>query len=392
MRRRSAAAAAVAAAVVLGTASTSAARVEPGDLLAFTGWVGQGDGQSLLTVDTATGRVREVAPGGIGSLTWTVDGQRLVWTGYDERRDGRSTLYSSRPDGSDRRTLMTGSDVSAPAAAPDGSLAVVRAEVRANPDCAVTAPLPRAEIVVLDPQGRERVLRSVPSTAFDLVFSPDGSVLLWRAYGPDGCAPQEQQVHLTDVAGGATRQVTGDARNSGWPTFSGDGGTVVTARSDELGQDLVRTDVASATSVRLRTPDFAESLPVFSPDGTRLAMVRTPGVPEQGIVFRPSGPPRIVVTDASGRLLQDLGPAPVVVEHLAWSPDGTSLALDGYTSVPACEGCDYGSADPAVWTVPLDGRGPRLLTTAGGFAGAGLAFRPVVPDPPVVERRLRQVR
>ncbi|NAZ74680.1 hypothetical protein GTQ99_04475 [Kineococcus sp. T13] len=236
----------------------------------------------------------------------------------------------------------------------------------------------------------------------EMVFSPDGSLLAWRAFPGDPCGGGvDSQLFLTDLTAPAstpavTRQVTGDAQRSGWPTFStsssGSGTHVVSARSDEFGEDLVLTDVASATSRRLRTPTFAETLPVSSPDGTQLAMVRTPGVPEQGVVFRPTGTPHVVITDPGGRLLHDLGPAPVRVEHLAWAPDSASLALDGFTSVPACEGCDYGSADPAVWSIPLEGGAPVQLSTAGGFASTGLAFQPTFPNPPLIERRTRQLR
>ena len=76
-------------------------------------------------------------------------------------------------------------------------------------------------------------------------------------------------------------------------------------------------------------------------------------------------------------------------EHLARAPDGASPALDGFTSVPACAGCDYGSADAALWSIPLDGCAPVHLSTAGGFASAGLAFQPTFPDPPLIEVETR---
>ena len=74
-------------------------------------------------------------------------------------------------------------------------------------------------------------------------------------------------------------------------------------------------------------------------------------------------------------------PAPVRVEQLTWSPDGASLVLTGSTSVPACAGCDHGSADPVLRSTRLEGSAPAQLRTAGGFAGAGVAFPPTSPDP-----------
>ncbi|WP_158257245.1 PD40 domain-containing protein [Kineococcus xinjiangensis] len=349
----------------------------------------------MLAVDTTNGRVRTIAPGGgvVSALTWTPDGHRVVWIGPDARRDGGAVLSSARPDGSQRHTLLEGFDLRALATAPDGTLAVVRADIPDNVDCATKPPVPRAEIVLIAPDGGVRSLREVPVVTPWLLFSPDGSLLLWHGASGDPCGDvRESQVFLTDLADGRTRQVSGEAQGTGWASFSKGGSTVIVAKSDGLGQDLVRIDVASATSVRLRTPDFAESFPVFSPDGTKLAMIRTPGVPEEGRIFRPTGAPRIVIADAGGRLLQDLGPAPVEVEHLAWAPDGAYLALGGFTSVPACPGCDYGSADPGLWKIPLDGRAPSQLTTAGGFANAGLAFQPTIPTSPVIDRQARQPR
>jgi len=367
-----------------------------GPLLAFTGWMNTDTEQSLLTLNTASHEVEPVARGGgIGALTWSRDGQRLLWIGYDGRQDGSSTLYSAHPDGSQRQTLMTGYDIRAVTAGPDGTVAVARAGITTNVDCATNPPTPPAELVLIDPSsgGPVRTLTPAQVVTNELVFSPDDSVLLWRAIPGNPCGGGGwPQLFLTDLATGATRQVAGDAQSSGWASFSAGGTTVISAKSDGQGQDLVRTDVASATSTRLRTPTFAETLPTFSPDGTKLAMIRTPGVPEQGVIFRPSGKPRVVVTDAEGRLLRDLGEAPVSAEHLTWSPDGTFLALDGFTSVPACEGCDYGSADPAIWALPVDGSAPTQLSTAGGFAGSGLAFQPTFPDPPLIERRARQLR
>ena len=74
------------------------------------------------------------------------------------------------------------------------------------------------------------------------------------------------------------------------------------------------------------------------------------------------------------------------------APDGAELALNGFTSVPACAGCDDGSADPAVWNIPLQGSAPVQLSTTGGFASARLAFQPTFPEPPPIERRTRQLR
>ncbi|NAZ78398.1 hypothetical protein GTQ99_23745, partial [Kineococcus sp. T13] len=122
---------------------TTAASTAPGGgrLLAFTGWLEDDHEQSLLTIDTTTRQVHPVARGGgVGALTWSADGRRLVWIGYDGHQDGSSTLYSARPDGSERRTLMSGHDIRSIAAAPDGTLAIARAGIPTSIDCATHPP------------------------------------------------------------------------------------------------------------------------------------------------------------------------------------------------------------------------------------------------------------
>ena len=165
-----------------------------------------------------------------GALTWTSDGQRLVRIGYDDRQDGGDTtpdggssLYSARPDGSDRRTPMSGYDLRAIAAAPDGTLAIARAGIPASIDCATHPPVPHAEIVLLAPDGRVRVLTQAPVSTAEMVFSPDGTVLAWRAFpGDPRGGGVDSQLFLTDLttAPATTQQVAGDARRSGWPSFS----------------------------------------------------------------------------------------------------------------------------------------------------------------------------
>ncbi|WP_432519107.1 hypothetical protein [Kineococcus sp. SYSU DK006] len=64
--------------------------------------------------------------------------------------------------------------------------------------------------------------------------------------------------------------------------------------------------------------------------------------------------------------------------------------------MPACAGCDDGSADgsadAALWSNPAGWQRPVQLNTAGGFASAGLALQPTFPDPPLIQRRTRQLR
>lgn len=379
------------AALVL-TPLPATARV-PGHELAFTGWVGDDVRQRLLVLDTATQEPRTVAPGGIADLVWSADGSRLAWIGFQEPTgsvvDTATTLYSARPDGTGRRTLFAGSSLGDVAAAPDGSFAVARSDVREIVDCSTHPPVPAADITLVSPEGRTRRLTPTPVGTYDLQFSRDGRDLVWSSSDGDPCGSTGwPHLNLTDVDTGATRVVTG-ARSLQSPTFSGDGRTVIASTSDEFGQDLVRVDVGTAAAQRVETPGFAEEHPVVSPSGDAVAVVRTAVVPDPGTYFRPTEDPHVVVLDLRGNLLQDLGQVHLGVDRLAWSSDGSTVAVAGDNFVPSEPGSDVGSADPAIWSFSVTGGRPVRLSSTAGFASAGLAFRPTFPDPPTIERRTR---
>jgi hypothetical protein len=396
MHLRSALAASLAAATLLVTALAAPAAgppPDPGFLAAFTGFYGDDVDESLMTVETDTGTVRQVVAEWATAPTWSADGERLLWLGPAPDVEGTSWLFGARPDGSDRRTVLGGTDVRSVAVAPDGTIAVVRVDGPPVTDCALNPPPRPASVVLLRPDGGTRDLGAVSEMAVGVAFTPDGTRLLWRSSGGGQCGGGgDYQVFVTDLATGTTRQVSGESQRAGWFSFAADGRTVLSAKSDGLGQDLVRIDLDTATSQRLRTENFAESLPAASPDGTRFAIVRTPGRPDPGWIFVSTGPPHVVVVDAEGRELQDLGEVPVSPDELLWAPDASYVLVSGADFVPACPGCDYGGADGGVFRVPLDGSEPTEITDAGSWWFSEFTFQPVFPDPPVVERGTRQLR
>jgi len=393
VRLRSLLAGGLAALTVLATTTSARAEQDGGFLAAFTGFYGTDVDTSLMTVETDTGTVHQVVAEPASSPAWSADGERLLWLGPSPDDEYVSWLFSARPDGSDRRTVVADADVRSFAIAPDGTIAVLRSQGPPILDCALD-PAPRpTSVVLLHPGGGSRALAAVSETTYGLTFTPDGSRALWRSGGGTQCGGGgDSQVVVADVATGATRQVSGESQRAGWFSFAADGRTVLAAKSDGLGQDLVRIDLESATSQRVRTENFAESLPAASPDGTRFAIVRTPGHPEQGAIFVSTGPSHVVVVDAEGRELQDLGEVPVSPEQLLWAPDSSYVLVSGADFVPDCPGCDYGGADGGVFRVPLDGSTPSEITDAGSWWFSGFTFRPVFPAAPALERGRRQVR
>ncbi|WP_432545411.1 TolB family protein [Kineococcus sp. SYSU DK004] len=354
--------------------------------MAFTGHTPGTGGAVLLAVDTATREQREVAPEGASELAWSPDGERLAWIGWDDVTGGGTARVAGLDD--EVSDLPGGGDVRGLAWAGDGTLALLRRPAAGGlpeQDCAFpdARRAIRLEVVLRSTDGSERVLTTAAPTARELTWSPDARTLLWTESGPDVCTGVDSQVFLADVGSGAVRQVSGESQRAGGAQFTPDSRTVVLSKSDGLGADLVLVDVASATSRRLLTPGVFELRHALSPDGTRVAVERWAEEDRES---------RIVLLDLEAHVVRDVAPAFDLTDAIAWSPDGTFLAVAGSITTPWCEGpsCDVAGADPAVWRVGLDGR-VDVLSEDGSLGTDQLAFAPWWPAGPSAQRRERLV-
>lgn len=110
-------------------------------------------------------------------------------------------------------------------------------------------------------------------------FSPDDSKIVWRRFNPDG---NSAEIWTMDVDGSNQRQLTADAMVSWGPYFHPSGDYIIYS-SNVLGHanfELFMIDVAGQRPpVRVSNTAGTDILPVFSPDGKRLAWstTRTPG-------------------------------------------------------------------------------------------------------------------
>src|SRR5262249_27103366 len=90
--------------------------------------------------------------------------------------------------------------------------------------------------------------------------------------------------------------------------------------------------------------------PLFSPDGTTIAFVRSYATHQS-----------LMLIGADGRHLRTLVPN-VVAQHIGWAPDGRSLVYD---------------ADPNIWRVDLDDPTPyRLTDESTDESTADLSWQP----------------
>jgi Tol biopolymer transport system component len=109
-------------------------------------------------------------------------------------------------------------------------------------------------------------------------FSPDNSKIVWRRFNPDG---NSAEVWTMNVDGSNQRQLTADGMVD-WGPYYHPSGEYIIYSSNLLGHanfELFMIDpLGSKPPVRVTNTEGTDILPVFSPDGNRLAWstTRTP--------------------------------------------------------------------------------------------------------------------
>jgi dipeptidyl aminopeptidase/acylaminoacyl peptidase len=97
--------------------------------------------------------------------------------------------------------------------------------------------------------------------------SPDGDVIAYQREGSGG----KNELKLAAAAGGGSRTILTDLRDSFYLTFSPDSKLIAAVRGPELGKrKLVLIDVVSGTILRTVASGYFSGIS-FSPDGTELA-------------------------------------------------------------------------------------------------------------------------
>jgi eukaryotic-like serine/threonine-protein kinase len=240
-----------------------------------------------------------------------------------------------------------------------------------------------AELTWVSP--RQLTTESAPH--LEPALSPDGRTVAFT--GKEGGA---SRVWLADVQTGENVRLTRDARDERSPAWYPDGSAVAFVADHDGHPAVWKAPRVPGGSSMLVIADAED--PAISPDGTRLAFVRSNHL----------GQPRIAVTslpDANdARFLTGDGPEFGTWEHRdpAWSPDGRRICYRGQrdlfiVTVPATglgalsklTKDDARDEDPvwspdgmfvlfsslrentsALWSVPAGGGAPRRLTLGAG--------------------------
>ena len=142
---------------------------------------------------------------------------------------------------------------------------------------------------------------------------------------------------------GKGERVLEEPQAQSWPRVSPDGGRLAWQRIDAMrgNPDIWVEDLDRGSRVRITTSPEPDMLPVWSPDGTRLAFVLG------GLPGRP-GARVLSIAHADGSGVVQSFPCPRKCYPTDWTSDG----LDLIVNVPDAKGGD-------VWAIPASGVGPE---------------------------------
>jgi Tol biopolymer transport system component len=194
-----------------------------------------------------------------------------------------------------------------------------------------------------------------------------GLIAFDRTQGTDGVS----RIFTMNASGGALQAITAASDSSSHPDWSPDGTSMVFERRRSGGHSPYGTELYSVnvdgTGLR-RLADCRENCvgdgqPVYSPDGGRVAFIRSYGPLVEGVY-----PDRrsVVAVNADGSGLQEILSFDVlrdrrIPQDPQWSPDGRKLSLTVYTDAST-----YG-LDVGVFTVNVDGSELRRLVPFTSF-------------------------
>lgn len=299
----------VGALTLLLAADVAAAPAPEGPRLAVVKATAKPRGLQLVTIGPKGGRPLRLAGGGWRSrplvdffspLSWSPDGARIAFSGIVGFRNGDGAepimrLFTVRADGRGLRAIRGTKGGAGPVFSPDGhTVAFTRSIQRPSPttvDGKVweegfegssiwTIDLATGAQRQLTPwrHGLEYVASS---------FSPDGLTLL--ATFEDELLTHEPQPVALELDGSVSRRILDDGSS---PVYSPDGSKIALVRRIEeygdRGEDLDLFVVnPDGTGLRrlTRTPGRPELFPSWDPSGERLAYVRLPRVRSEDAPF-----------------------------------------------------------------------------------------------------------
>jgi Tol biopolymer transport system component len=212
------------------------------------------------------------------------------------------------------------------------------------------APGPHVQLFAIRPDGggARRLTHFLDSEAINPSWSPDGRRIAFARDFAVG-TPSEHLDIYTMKADGSDLQGMGLTGLNGEPTWTPDGRKLLWLRPG--GFEVANPDGTGRHTIRIRASEIKS--PTFSPDGTRIAFVRSFAKGRKAIyVIRADGShARRILTPSGG-----------LADKIDWSPDGSRIVF----ASPAFG--QIAKASTNVFTVQPDGRRLVQLTHSTGGA------------------------
>ena len=265
------------------------------------------DGSSLTSLEDSVGAV---VAGFLPPVSWSADGTRMAFTRFD------GGLYATTGEGT--TVVRLASAGMSPRWTGDGrKVAFLGGDAWSQPCC--------GNLFVAESDG-STVARVTEGLALhDYDFAANGSLL---AYVADPTTPTSVVVVHPDGTGAREIAPPG-IRWPQRPALSPDGTRVAYFAWPEVQGDdgpgyeiYVSPTDGTGAAIDLSRNAGNDWLPVWSPDGTRIAFLSS----APGLSYGP-GALQVVNADGTGRII--LAPADMFVGGLAWSPDGARIAYTG---------------------------------------------------------------
>lgn len=286
MTRRLATLSTIGACLLLMLAGSAAAEAPPGPRLTFES---SGGGSFELISTDPSGQDARLLAGGAkaemvaSEISWSRDGSRFAFAGITEAvKEGRLDIYLANADGSDATPLPKTREGSDPVVSPDGSelaFTRMRRQVRHGSQHRKGRDFVGVSTWLLDLHtGALRQLTPWRNEVFTRPssFSPDGSTLALTWESNRGAGLPRQAAVAVGIRSGKSTVLARDARD---PVFSPDGSRLALAVFAKAKSDAKRRPpsdlaVAAADGSRVRkltrTPGY-EGEPAWDPSGRRLA-------------------------------------------------------------------------------------------------------------------------
>ena len=290
---------------------------------------------------------RRLTDGGVRNYrpVWSPDGVRIAYTSHEWRY---FYIYSINADGSDRQRLTYTSDDRDPVWSPDGWSIAFTSDREGNYLSLVTE---------IDGTDQSRVVDTGPGAP---VWSPGGAHIAFSC-----CPGYLGYISVVDTGEAGFGRRLAETAGTDWgrdPVWSPDGTRLAFTNSrtadNELGfvEEIFHIDKDGTNLTQLTHTEggaYGASRPVWSPDGTRVAFLRSRDLDPAPTVSNIDTELLVVNTDGTDQrqVAQTYGDD----HNPVWSPDGTRIAFHHSTQ-----------STTKILVVNADGSDQRILARTRG--------------------------